>query len=352
MSNIAKQQKKSINALLHAEFKRIKKLALRAVEQGVQPSSSGICLMMKDDLHKLFKGDRSASSPRIRAFAAWPKTSGNAGYPILLRGVEGYSNELAAMHEYVNSRGMRWKGKYLEARLDLLDHLIEYFKPPVLPRTALLKLLRVDMQAEGYNHSEGICGAVDDAFHLHAYCKKVYLVVRDARRALSPQTPYYPIPFGTRGNEHAFDKHYNAGTLWVGEYGAARKAYALKLADYIAEHYTVHLNPVKQESSVQKIFKKVIAAGYYSFTDSPKASIYMCLALDYAVLGDVITWKERALALSEITEYMKNPHGTRVMANCLYYAGLLKNSAFSVSKNQRVLMHLYKNWDKRPKLVY
>lgn len=349
MSNIAKQQKKSVNALLHAEFKRIKKLALSALERGVQPAASGMCLMMKYDLHELFLGDLSDSSPRCRAFGAWPKSSGDADYPILLRDVKGVSNEHAAMHEYVNSIGMRWKGKYLEARLDLLDHLIEYFKPPVLPRTALLKLLRVDMQAEGYNHSDGICGAVDDAFGV----EKVHSVVWVSMHALSPRNPAYPVPFGTRSNGQThFDKHHVAGTMWVGEYGAARKAYALKLADYIAEHYTVHLNPVKQESSVQKIFKKVIAAGYYSFAGSPKASIFMCFALVRAVRGGVITHRERVLALSELKEYMKNPHKTDVMVNCLYYAGLLKSSNTKLSKTQRALIHLYKNWDKRPKLVY
>ena len=350
MSNIAKQKKKSVNALLHAEFKRIKKLALSALADGVQPSAFGICVMMKGDLRRIFEGDNTIDTPRGKAFNAWPKSSGCITFPILVMHVpKGCNKEDAAADEYGNSRGMRWAGKQLEARLDLLDHLIEYFKPPVLPRTSLLKILRVDMQADGYNHDYGICGALD--FHKDLEPKSVYAVVREARYALSPGCALYPIPCKGMKNAGAFYMHSKAGTLWVGEYGAARKAYALLLADYIAANYTVHLNPIKQ-SKVQETFRKVIDAGYYQFRDNTaKGSRYMCHALDYANRDGVISSKEKEEASAAIKEYMVNPHDTRVMINVLYYAGIVKDSLY-MGKNIQVLVKLYTNWDKRPKLVF
>ena len=124
------------------------------------------------------------------------------------------------------------------------------------------------------------------------------------------------------------------------------------LADYIAANYTVHLNPIKQ-SKVQETFRRVIDADYYNFRENAaKGSQYMCLALEYANEYGVISDKEREAASAAIKEYMVNPYSTRVMINILYYGGIIKNSLMTSKNNQRVLLNLYTNWDKRPKLVF
>ena len=78
----------------------------------------------------------------------------------------------------------------------------------------------------------------------------------------------------------------------------------------------------------------------------------MCHALDYANRDGVISSKEKEEASAAIKEYMVNPHDTRVMINVLYYGGIINNSLITHKNNQRALVNLYTNWDKRPKLVF
>lgn len=100
------------------------------------------------------------------------------------------------------------------------------------------------------------------------------------------------------------------------------------------------LTPIPR--TIQEIFNAVIDEGFYSneFIES-KSSRWMCEAIHYAYVAELLTMEERRLALEEIKEYIQG------------YTFL--GSALSISNlpyKYEDRLAIYRNWANRPQLTY
>lgn len=112
--------------------------------------------------------------------------------------------------------------------------------------------------------------------------------------------------------------------------------------------------PLGQRTTAE-ILRAVIAAGYYSGGGTPHnsslCSDFMCHALNYASIYDVITPEEAVQAKAEIKEYMQHLSRHSVStASTLWFTFLCTPySDFTVEESEMLCRITYQDWDNRPK---
>lgn len=99
---------------------------------------------------------------------------------------------------------------------------------------------------------------------------------------------------------------------------------------------------MQQDTKVQSIFNRVIAAGHYSDTEREGTYPYMCVSLDAAVRHGHITIAECVQAQLAIVEYLEAVDYADTLAGALISSDLPSDFEDCLA--------IYRDWANRPRL--